>query len=61
MDGVRDESLILDDMLKKEDVATRLDLYEGLPHTFWHQFKDLPQAKKWQKDTIEGLQWLLDA
>ncbi|KAF7191596.1 AB hydrolase superfamily protein B1A11.02 [Pseudocercospora fuligena] len=60
MDGIRDESLVFDDMLKKQGVATRLDLYEGLPHTFWHQFKDLPQAKKWQKDTIEGFEWLLD-
>ena len=61
MDPVRDELLIYDDMLKNEGVETRVDLYVGLPHTFWGPFKDLPQSKEWEQDTLDGFAWLLKA
>ena len=59
IDTSRDENLILADMLKKEDVSTRVDLYSGLPHAFWGVLPSMPQAKKWSEDTLEGFQWLL--
>lgn len=55
----RDEVLILQDIMKKEDVPTKLHLYVGLPHTFWGLLKDLPQSKKWLDDTMEGFDWLM--
>lgn len=58
-DTGRDGLLIYDDMLKNEGVATRLDIYAGLPHVFWHSFKRLSQAKKWEQDTLDGFEWLL--
>jgi acetyl esterase/lipase len=58
-DTGRDELLIYDDMLKNEGVDRRLDIYPGLPHAFWHTFKKLPEAKKWEEDTMEGFRWLL--
>ena len=60
LDPPRDESLIFDDMLKNQGVPTRVDLYAGLPHIFFHNFKDLPQSKKWMGDTVEGFKWLLE-
>ena len=35
VDTARDENLIFQDMLQKEHVPTRMELYAGLPHTFW--------------------------
>ncbi|KAF2165709.1 hypothetical protein M409DRAFT_23999 [Zasmidium cellare ATCC 36951] len=60
MDPPRDEALIFDDMLKEAGVETRLDMYAGLPHVFWHSFKQLDQSKKWIQDTLDGFAWLLD-
>ena len=59
MDTGRDELLIYDDMLKSEGIETILDLYVGLPHTFWSLWKDLSQSKQWEKDTLDGFAWLL--
>ena len=59
MDTARDELLIYDDMLKSEGVETKVDVYVGLPHTFWSLRKELPQAQKWEEDTLEGFAWLL--
>lgn len=59
VDTSRDENLIFEDMLKKENVPTRIELYEGLPHTFWTLFPNLPQAARWKEDTLKGFQWLL--
>lgn len=61
MEPSRDETLIFDDMLKNEGVPTRLDLYVGLPHAFFYSFRDLPQTKDWEKDTMDGFAWLLDS
>jgi acetyl esterase/lipase len=59
MDTARDEALIFDDMLKSQGTPTRLKLYEGLPHVFFHGFKDLPQSKGWHDETMNGFSWLL--
>lgn len=59
VDTSRDENLIFEDMLKKENVPTRIELYPGLPHTFWTLFPNLPQSARWKEDTLKGFQWLL--
>jgi len=59
VDTARDENLIFQDMLQKEHVPTRMELYAGLPHTFWTVMPDLPQAARWKEDTLKGFQWLL--
>ncbi len=61
IDTARDESLIFDDILKGEGILARLDLYPGLPHFFFYTFKDLPQSKQWETDTMKGFAWLLES
>lgn len=60
MDPPRDEALIFDDMLKETGIETRMDLYRGLPHVFWHSHKELEQSREWVEDTLMGFQWLLE-
>ncbi len=59
-DAMRDELLVYDDMLKNEGIPTRVDLYPGLPHAFWHPLKQLPESKQWEQKTLEGFAWLLE-
>jgi acetyl esterase/lipase len=59
-DANRDEGLIFDDILKKEGVPSRVDLYPGLPHCFWLAFQHVPEYEQWKRDTLDGFQWLLD-
>ena len=59
IDLCRDENLILEDMLKKDGVQTRKDVYAGLPHAFWFVLPTLPQVEKWKSDTLAGFKWLL--
>jgi acetyl esterase/lipase len=60
-DTGRDELFIYDDMLKGEGIPTRVDLYTGLPHAFWHPFKQLPESKKWEQNTLDGFAWLIES
>ncbi|PCH05928.1 Alpha/beta hydrolase fold-3 [Penicillium occitanis (nom. inval.)] len=60
MDIVRDEELIYEQVLREENgVETRLDIYPGMPHTFWNMFGMLTQGKKAKRDFEEGVKWLL--
>ena len=59
MEPSRDEQLIFDDMLKSEGIATRVDLYPGLPHAFWLTYRGLPQSKQVETDIVKGFAWLL--
>ncbi|CAK3998332.1 related to sterigmatocystin biosynthesis lipase esterase STCI [Lecanosticta acicola] len=58
-DPNRDEQLILDDLLKKAGIETRLDVYKGLPHCFWIALRHLPESTRWERETVEGFTWLL--
>ncbi|KAH7234706.1 Alpha/Beta hydrolase protein [Fusarium redolens] len=60
IDGLRDESIIYEHILQQENIATRLDLYPGLPHHFWEFFPQLTkQVERRTDDTVEGIKWLL--
>ena len=45
--------------MKSEGIATRVDLYPGLPHAFWLTYRGLPQAKQVETDIVKGFAWLL--
>jgi hypothetical protein len=61
IDTAKDEALVFDDMSEKEETPTRLDLWLGLSHIFFHSFKDIPQSKEWENDTMNGFDWLLSS
>lgn len=50
----RDEALLFEQLLKKEDVDTKKYVYSGLPHGFWTTCPDLDVSKTWGQDLIEG-------
>ena len=60
MDVLRDEGLIYEEELKENEVDTKLDIYPGMPHTFWGAFPFLTQGNKAAADLISGIQWLME-
>ncbi|EMR86014.1 putative lipase 2 protein [Botrytis cinerea BcDW1] len=61
VDVIRDDALIYERVLREEHhIATRVNLYSGLPHHFWEFFPQLTEAvEKRTKDTVAGISWLL--
>lgn len=59
LDPMRDYGLLWQKLLQIEDVATKLDVYSGLPHGFWAVWKDLSASKRWKDDCRAGWRWLL--
>lgn len=60
MDPLRDEGLIYEKILREESgVETKLDIYPGLPHGFWSWWPTAAFSKKQQRDSVDGLRWLL--
>ncbi|KAF2135204.1 uncharacterized protein K452DRAFT_281860 [Aplosporella prunicola CBS 121167] len=60
LDPLRDEGLMLEKELRTEcKTPTKLQVYPGLPHSFWSFFPQLEASKKWKIDTMEGMKWLL--
>ncbi|GME26458.1 putative lipase 2 [Neofusicoccum parvum] len=61
LDPLRDEALIFERELRTEHgTPTKLQLYPGLPHSFWSFYPQLQTSKKWVRDTLEGMKWLLE-
>jgi acetyl esterase/lipase len=60
MDPLRDEGLMYERLLRtKSNVATRLDVYPGLPHGFWSWWPKAGFSDQHLKDALAGLGWLL--
>jgi acetyl esterase/lipase len=61
MDPLRDEGLIYEKILREEcGISTKLDLYPGLPHGFSSWWPKTSFSQKQRKDSVSGLQWLLE-
>lgn len=60
MDPLRDEALIYEQILREEyGITTKVDLYPGLPHSFWSFWPEANFSRKLQEDNVKGLSWLL--
>ncbi|KAH8653064.1 Alpha/Beta hydrolase protein [Tricladium varicosporioides] len=60
-DPLRDEGLLYEKILREEyGIQTKMDLFPGLPHSFWSFFPNAEFSKSFQKDTTRGLEWLLE-
>ena len=59
MDPWRDSGIFYTHLLSEAGVPTKLDLYPGLPHCWWSAYPQISTSRKWAKDTVEGVRWLL--
>ncbi|EKD12229.1 lipase 2 [Drepanopeziza brunnea f. sp. 'multigermtubi' MB_m1] len=61
LDPLRDEALIYEEILRKENgVKTLVDIYPGLPHGFWGWWTAADFSKSFQEDCVKGMKWLLE-
>ncbi|KAL2852869.1 Alpha/Beta hydrolase protein [Aspergillus pseudoustus] len=58
-DPRRDETLLVEEILRGEGVQTRKYIYPGLPHGFWGSCPDVEESKAWKRDLLEGVEFLL--
>ncbi|KAF8500653.1 Alpha/Beta hydrolase protein [Hysterangium stoloniferum] len=59
MDPLRDEAFLYDRLLREAGVATKVDVYPGVPHGFQGFAPELEIARRGARELMEGLAWLL--
>ena len=59
-DPLRDDSLIFEAEMRRADVPTRIDIYQGMTHAWWAlASQGHPRTKEYKIDTVKGVAWLL--
>jgi acetyl esterase/lipase len=60
MDFFRDDGLIYEKVLREEaGVETRIDVYKGMPHSWWSMFPEMEASKRRIDDSVKAVGWLL--
>lgn len=59
-DPRRDEAILLEQLLREAGTATKIHVYQGLPHGFWTTCPDLPVSKQWLEHLLAGMRWMLE-
>jgi acetyl esterase/lipase len=61
MDPLRDEAMLYERFLReKYGCKTKSIVYPGVPHGFWSFFPKGEISKQFVKDTVDGVEWLLE-
>lgn len=61
LDPLRDEAILYEQVMRLEyGVKTKVDMYPGLPHSFWSHWPNASFSVKHKQDSIDGLGWLLE-
>ena len=58
-DFVRDTALIYERLLREQGIQTKLKVYPGVPHGFNTMFFATDIAQQHDRDTLDGMEWLL--
>lgn len=58
-DPLRDQALVYETILRENQISTKLDIYPGLPHGFWSAFPSLTSSRKFRREQVGGIGWLL--
>lgn len=60
-DLLRDDGLIYEKVLRTEyGIPTKMTVYPGLPHGFWLMMPQIDASKKYVKEFMESIAWLLE-
>lgn len=59
MDVWRDTATFYCDRITEAGGQAKLDVYPGVPHLWWAIYPQLSINKKWAKDLVDGVGWLL--
>jgi acetyl esterase/lipase len=59
MDMWKDSALFYCGKVKEAGGSVKMDLYPGVPHVWYSMYPELSINKKWSKDLITGVGWLL--
>ncbi|KAK5197953.1 hypothetical protein LTR92_002198 [Exophiala xenobiotica] len=56
---MRKDSAVYCDKVKEAGGSVKMDLYPGVPHVWYSMYPELSINKKWSKDLVTGVGWLL--
>jgi acetyl esterase/lipase len=59
MDIWRDSAVFYCDKIRQAGGKARLMVYPGVVHTWWSIYPQLSINRKWARDLVEGVEWLL--
>ena len=45
--------------LREAGVKTKMDLYKGLPHSWWSMFPEIEASERRVEDSVRAVGWLL--